>query len=384
MVSVADLIEEQPRRPIAVGDQYVRVAIIVEVAEGRPAAYLEQLKAYGGIICDLDKSPPSIVVEELVRLTQRIGIALTHQLRQQLYSSVDDQQIEPAIVVIVKERRAKTCKTMPGHSQTCLARTVFKKGFTQIHVKRVRLVHQVGDKDVFGAIAVEISRIHTHAGLCLSISVDGGAGQERVVLKRPVLLVNPELIGITIVGDVNVCPAVTIKIGGDHTQSVAELFVHACADSDVFKCTVAFVMKQAVAGRAKNAWCAIVLRAGGGVTGGTVSRGKIRVVHYHQIKPAIPIIVEEGGARPPAWIIRPSFLCDFGKRPITFVQVHLVSTEVCNIQIGTAVVIDVADCDAHPVSVGHDAALFGYIGELECPAAVFADHEVVAEEPAAR
>src|SRR5882672_4246895 len=157
---------------------------------------------------------------------------------------------------------------MSRHSQARFAGAVLKQGFSQIHEERIGLVHQVGNKDVFGFVSVKISSIDTHAGLCLAVPVDGGAGPERVVLKGAVLPVNPELVRIAIVSNVDIYPTVTIKIRSDHTQAVAELFVDSRSRRLVFKRPVAFIVKQPVARSAKDFGRAIVSCSGSGVTSG--------------------------------------------------------------------------------------------------------------------
>src|SRR2546421_12148170 len=158
---------------------------------------------------------------------------------------------------------------MTGHSQARLAGAILKQAFSQIREERIGLVHQVSDKDVFSSVRVKVSGINTHASLSFAVPVDGSPGQKRFVLKGAVLSVNPELVGIAIVSDVNIHPAVAIKIRGNHTQAVAELFVDTSVNRYIFKCPVAFIMKQPVARRAKNFWRAIISRGGSCVADGT-------------------------------------------------------------------------------------------------------------------
>src|SRR2546421_3204058 len=102
---------------------------------------------------------------------------------------------------------------MSGHSQTRLAGTILKDGLSQIREESIGLVHQVGNKNVFGPVSVKVTGINTHTSLCFAVSVEGRASQQRFILEGAVLLVNPKLVRITIVGDVDIRPAVTIKIG---------------------------------------------------------------------------------------------------------------------------------------------------------------------------
>ena len=143
-------------------------------------------------------------------------------------------------------------------------------------------------------------------------------------------------------------------------------------------------MKQPVARRAKNFWRAIVSRSGSGVAGGVPVNREIGIVQHHQVKPAIPIIVKEGSARAPAFIVGARLLRDINKGPVALVQIHLVMTEISNVEIGQSIIVNVADCRAHSVPSGHDAALFSHVGELECPGAIFRDQQIIPEQPASR
>src|SRR5262249_27865863 len=154
------------------------------------AADLEHQKLR--LIQDLNKVPLPRIAEELIRLAQRKRILLTDQLRQQLHRTIRDEQVEPTIVIVIKEERAKTRKATPGHSQSGFARAIFEERPAQIHVKRVGLIHQVRDKDVFKAIAVDVRGIDTHSRFSLSIPIHGAAGQQRLIHKRSILLVDPE------------------------------------------------------------------------------------------------------------------------------------------------------------------------------------------------
>ena len=100
-------------------------------------------------------------------------------------------------------------------------------------------------KDVFSAITVKISGIDAHTCLSLSVSVDSSARQKRIVDKRAILLVKPELVGISIIGNINVDPTIVVEIRsddgvGDRSDgvldpgqefAVAEADQHACGGS---------------------------------------------------------------------------------------------------------------------------------------------------------
>src|SRR5205085_5128552 len=93
---------------------------------------------------------------------------------------------------------------------------------------------------------------------------------------------------------------------------------------------------------------------------------------------------EERRARAPSRILGPTLFRDVDKLSVTFVQIHLIRTEIRKIQVRQAVVVYVADRNAHSISGSDDAALVGYISEPKRAAAVFVDCQIVAEESASR
>src|ERR1700730_1356444 len=159
-------------------------------------------------------------------------------------------------------------------------------------------------EDIFIAAAVKISRISAHPRLRHTIAVDGDSSEERFVLECAVFLVDPELVRVSVVGDVNIHPPVTVEVGSDHTQSVTELVRDACGGGDVLESSVAFIMKQPVPRRAERARSAIVLHGRLCVAGWTPGKGKVGVVNHHQVEPSVSVVIKEGGARAPPGIVR--------------------------------------------------------------------------------
>ena len=64
------------------------------------------------------------------------------------------------------------------------------------------------------------SAVDAHTCLSLAVPIDGSAGQQSIVDECSVPLVNPELIGIAIVRDINVYPTIIIEIRSHYSQSM--------------------------------------------------------------------------------------------------------------------------------------------------------------------
>src|SRR5262245_31197412 len=109
---------------------------------------------------------------------------------------------------------------------------------------------------------------------------------------------------------------------------MAELFIYSRRCRNVCKRSLAVVMEEAISRRFENAWCAVISRGGCRVAVRTVRRGKVGVVDYHQIEPAVAVIIEERSACSPTLIVGSAFFRDVNKLSVTFIQIHLIRTEV--------------------------------------------------------
>jgi hypothetical protein len=94
-----------------------------------------------------------------------------------LHGSIYNEQIEPAVVVVIEEECAETCKPATRHPETCLTRAIFKDCVPNVHEKSVRLLHQVSDQDVVGTTVVKIGSIDSHSCFRFSIAVHSSTGQ---------------------------------------------------------------------------------------------------------------------------------------------------------------------------------------------------------------
>src|ERR1044072_3469538 len=105
MTPIPDLIQKQPCWSIVIRNDEIRVPIVINITKRCPTTHLQLRKLR---INNLNKTPLSRIVKELIRLAQRKRIFLLHQLRQQLHRSIRNKEIEPPIVVIIKEERPET------------------------------------------------------------------------------------------------------------------------------------------------------------------------------------------------------------------------------------------------------------------------------------
>jgi len=87
--------------------------------------------------------------------------------------------------------------------------------------ERIRLFGQVGHENVKGAVAVDVTQRHAHAGLCLAQGVIGQAANHRFFFEGAVVLVDPKSIRLSVVSDKDVGPAVAVEVGADDPETRA-------------------------------------------------------------------------------------------------------------------------------------------------------------------
>ena len=158
-------------------------------------------------------------MEELVGLVDGVRIG-TGDLSLDVHGTVSGNDIQPAIVVVIKPPGTKPGKGETGRPETCRRRYVLEPSRPVIVIKRVGFLGQVGNKNVLIAVAVIIGCVHSHTCLGRTVAVECRTREQSVVDKAVVTLVEPELIRDTVICDIYIQPAVCVEIGSNNTQAV--------------------------------------------------------------------------------------------------------------------------------------------------------------------
>ena len=79
-----------------------------------------------------------------------------------------DEKIDPSIVVEIEKPRAPFHVGIAGSSHACFPTDVVKARGAQIVVEAIPLVHEVGDEDVEPAIVIVIAEVHAHRSFGVS------------------------------------------------------------------------------------------------------------------------------------------------------------------------------------------------------------------------
>src|SRR6185295_4231900 len=102
-----DAVLKYAQAAIVVADYKVDGAVVVQVADGEAATDLGQPEGGSRHGARLLVAAVAQVVEKLLCLVQWKRILGAHQLLDHVHRAVGDNDVEPAVVVVVDERRAE-------------------------------------------------------------------------------------------------------------------------------------------------------------------------------------------------------------------------------------------------------------------------------------
>ena len=98
--------------------------------------------------------------------------------------------------------------------------TSANSSLSQILIKRIRVACKVRDENIEEPVAVVVANGDAHAGLSASRLVQSGSGEHAHFGERSIVIVVEQQIGIAVVGDVNVRPAIVIEVAEHDTETV--------------------------------------------------------------------------------------------------------------------------------------------------------------------
>src|SRR5262249_54548980 len=235
---------------------------------------------------------------------------------------VDDEQIEVAVIVVVEVFGAPA-----AHQQRCAAQArsagqVRKSQVMVIPVDGIHFLIDVGDKKVLPAILVQVRGIHSHPPALTTVLAERHAGVETNFRKFSGLTVEVEVVLHGVVGDEQIHPAVVVNIGGDRSPSLAQELADAGLFCNIFKCSVAIVVKQPASSRRIAARAAVVTLAGPLVSAEHVFRFvKIGETPNEKIELAIVVVVKPYSTGGPTRRSDAGFLSHVSKSAVAVVAI---------------------------------------------------------------
>ena len=133
--------------------------------------------------------------------------------------AVGHEDIDPTVVVEIEEPDAPS-QILGVRAQSCLKDSVIKCSVAIVMVQIRGLVGVICLDDIEPAVAVVIANPHAHARLRNPIFIEGASNLRANLLEGSILVVVVEAAWHGVACDVNVGPAIIIKIRCAYTESV--------------------------------------------------------------------------------------------------------------------------------------------------------------------
>ena len=190
----------------------VEPAVVVQVADGQPAAHVGPLERRAGAGRDVGQRPARASEQELRR--HRIG----EERPMVAEVPVGRHQIEPAVVVGVEESRAETEAVAAGGRQAGGGGMVGEEPLPEVVEQGGGLAVEIRDRQIEAAVAVDIAAGDAHTGLVAAAGVGRDARLVADLLEPEAALVAEQVVGRAVIGHEEVDSAVLVEIGGDDAE----------------------------------------------------------------------------------------------------------------------------------------------------------------------
>ena len=168
-------------------------------------------------------------------------------------------------------------------------------------IKRIKLVVNVGYKEVLPPVLIVVPRINPHSGTGVAIHAVSNACQHTVFLELSMLIYKKKVLH-RVIGNKQIHPAVIVNIGGHHPPSFTQVLLNSGTLADVGEGAIAIIVKKPAWGGLINAWYAVVSFALFRISAIFIFRFVVVYESAHEeIEPSIIVIIEPYCARGPSW-----------------------------------------------------------------------------------
>ena len=125
--------------------------------------------------------------------------------------AIGDEEILPAVVVVVEKKGSPTHKGAAAAGQTGSAANIAEEAVALVAVEGVVVLGEIGDENIGAQVIVDVAQCHAHPGLGAPVAAVGRARGQRDIGKATTV-VAPQAVGVPVVGDVEVGVAIRIEI----------------------------------------------------------------------------------------------------------------------------------------------------------------------------
>src|SRR5580658_2015754 len=176
--------------------------------------------------------------------------------------AIGQYQVHQAVVVVVEKLQPPAAEQASIRRQTVLVRGIEKGFVLVVSVERKYLVVDIGYEEVLIAIAVDVGRIHTHAGTRPAAFAVGHFGHERNLLPLVVSPIHKKKVLHGIVGNEQIHSPIVVDVGGHYAQAFPHGALDGGAAGHIGERSVAIVVKQEAMGGLKQSRNAVIALSG--------------------------------------------------------------------------------------------------------------------------
>src|SRR5215469_4606614 len=267
---MANIIDQQAGGAAVVRDHDVDIAIVVDVAEGRPATDLEEGKGSSRTAGYVRESAVAIAVKQEFGLREGENTPFACLCLDHGNAAIDHEQVEMAVIIVVQHGDAKSRVASRGEGDAALVGAILEPTLP-VCVNVGVLASEIRDHQVLLSVAEQITRIDAHARVRTSIAIQGATEGQGAV---------------------------------------------------------AAVAKEAVCKWFERQWPAVVQRAARSKTLFQVRETEVDIVADEEIQPAVAVKINEGGAGAPTGSVGAALRGDIGKCAIAVVTPHLIVAKI--------------------------------------------------------
>ena len=291
----------------------VQGTVAVDVAARQAATHVRLTAERGVGRRDVPKPAVAAVGKQLVALlvvaperrAQAAGSRLGSSRLRALDPAIHHRGVNPAVLIEIGQHDSKPGAAPGGSGQAGRCGPVLKEPLRSLSPEGQGLLGEVGHEDVEETVSIDIADANPHVRLGRSHGVAGDPARQGFLLERAIPLVDPEVIGLAVVGDHDVGPAVAAEVAAEDAQAGTGGQCHADLDSDILETDgirrdrpgAAQVAKKFRDGAEKRRRAAEVPPAIG--TGTPARRVVVEIVDDHEVEPAVTVVIEERRGCPP-------------------------------------------------------------------------------------
>jgi len=173
-----NLVAQQHRGGIDGGHQQILAATIPEVRRQGRAAHIFPGQRAARFLADFfELSGLRFVGRQIVKQKRLLGVAYAERLpfHLRIHVAVGDENVGPAVVVVIEKLHAKTQIGIADGAHARRARKVGELAIAIVVIEIVVIVGKVVLRDVRPAIAIIVGRVDAHAGLFSPVGTVGHA-----------------------------------------------------------------------------------------------------------------------------------------------------------------------------------------------------------------